>query len=124
MYHIQRGRPTTEVYGPRYRAPVQPGVNYAYDLTVEVVRDGKALMETKNVPVRAGETTNVGRPAPQVQRPTVNLNNEYQMRQQGQLRVQNFRQARPQIQPTPQFNRAPAGFSQGMRGGGGRGGRR
>jgi uncharacterized protein (TIGR03000 family) len=75
---------------------------------------------------------NVPRPAPQVQRPNINLNNEYQMRQQGQRRVQNFQQARPQIQPArPQINRAPSGFNRGMRPaggggfrGGGRGGRR
>jgi uncharacterized protein (TIGR03000 family) len=61
-----------------------------------------------------------------VQRPNVNLNNEYQMRQLGQQRVQSFQQARPQIQPAPQSNRAPAGFSRGVRpaGGGFRGGRR
>jgi uncharacterized protein (TIGR03000 family) len=68
----------------------------------------------------------VPRPAPQVQRPNVNLNNDYQIRQQAQQRAQNFQQARPQIRPTPQINRAPAGYNRGVRpaGGGGRGGRR
>src|SRR5262245_7621937 len=27
--------------------PLQPGVDYAYDITVEVVRDGKTLTQTK-----------------------------------------------------------------------------
>jgi uncharacterized protein (TIGR03000 family) len=68
---------------------------------------------------------NVPRPAPQVQRPNVNLNNEYQIRQQGQQRAQSFQQARPQIQRAPQPNRPPAGFNRGTRpAGGGRGGRR
>jgi hypothetical protein len=71
---------------------------------------------------------NVPRPAPQAQRPNINLNSEQQMRQQGQQRAQSFQQARPQIQQArPQVNRAPAGFNRGMRGaggGGGRGGRR
>jgi uncharacterized protein (TIGR03000 family) len=62
----------------------------------------------------------------QGQRPTVDLNREYQQRQLGQQRTQSFQQARPNIRPTPQVNRAPAGFNRSVRpaGGGGRGGRR
>jgi hypothetical protein len=67
----------------------------------------------------------IARPATEIQRPNVNLNNEYQVRQQAQQRVQNFQQARPQIQQMPQYNRAPAGYNRAVRPAGGvRGGRR
>lgn len=35
--------------------PLQPGVDYAYDLTSEVVVDGKAVVTKKRVIVRSGE---------------------------------------------------------------------
>ncbi len=39
--------------------PLQPGMEYAYDLTAEVVRDGKPQTVTERVVVRAGETASV-----------------------------------------------------------------
>ncbi len=39
--------------------PLQPGQNYSYELTAEVVRDGKTERRTERVIVRAGYTSNV-----------------------------------------------------------------
>ncbi|MCE9564696.1 MAG: TIGR03000 domain-containing protein [Planctomycetes bacterium] len=38
---------------------LEPGMDYAYDLTVEVTRDGQTERATKQVVVRAGEKTSV-----------------------------------------------------------------
>lgn len=38
---------------------LEPGMDYAYDLTAEVMRDGKAERVTERVVVRAGEKTSV-----------------------------------------------------------------
>src|SRR5262249_29480052 len=55
------GQPTKQTGASRtfVSPPLQPGVDYAYKITVEIVRDGKTLSQTKSVPVRAGETVNV-----------------------------------------------------------------
>src|SRR5262245_17802335 len=39
--------------------PLQFGMNYTYQLRAEVTRQGKPVSETKQIVVRAGETTNV-----------------------------------------------------------------
>jgi uncharacterized protein (TIGR03000 family) len=39
--------------------PLQPGRGYVYLLRVEVVRDGKKVADTREVPVRAGEESEV-----------------------------------------------------------------
>jgi uncharacterized protein (TIGR03000 family) len=55
------GKPTRQTGASRtfVSPPLEPGADYTYELTVEVVRDGRPLAQTKKVPVRAGETTNV-----------------------------------------------------------------
>ena len=39
--------------------PLEPGRRYVYILRAEVVRDGKKVVETREVPVRAGEESEV-----------------------------------------------------------------
>ena len=39
--------------------PLQPGVEYGYDLTAEVLRNGKVQKLTERVTVRAGEKSSV-----------------------------------------------------------------
>ena len=39
--------------------PLQPGREYAYDLTAEVVVDGRVRQVTERVVIRAGEETKV-----------------------------------------------------------------
>ena len=39
--------------------PLETGADYVYTLRAEIVRDGNALVRTKEVAVRGGQTTNV-----------------------------------------------------------------
>ncbi len=39
--------------------PLEPGFSYYYTLKAEIVRDGRPLVETMRVPIRAGQETKV-----------------------------------------------------------------
>jgi uncharacterized protein (TIGR03000 family) len=54
-------QPTTSTSGTRVfvSPPLAPEEKYSYTLTAQVVRNGQTLRQTKQVPVRPGEMTNV-----------------------------------------------------------------
>src|SRR5262249_29726996 len=47
---------TTRTYST---PPLNPGTTYRYTIKAEVVRDGRTVTDTKQITVRAGETTRV-----------------------------------------------------------------
>jgi uncharacterized protein (TIGR03000 family) len=55
------GHPTTSTSGTRVFStpPLEPGMEYSYTLTAQVVRNGTTQTVTKQVTVRAGEESRV-----------------------------------------------------------------